>query len=95
LWFLFRYKHELPKKIEECSYYNRNYSVFAKNGYNWSMQNLDKADLVPCQYYDYSNRGSVVAEVNIYFYLITLIWLFCFILLKLFFEIFQVEFSMW
>lgn len=28
------------------------------------MENLNKADLVPCKYYDYSNRGSVVAEVN-------------------------------
>ncbi|CAH1735950.1 organic cation transporter protein-like isoform X2 [Aphis gossypii] len=49
-------------KIEECSYYDRNYSLFAKNGYNWSMNNLETASSKPCQYYRYSNRESVVTE---------------------------------
>ncbi|XP_060873417.1 organic cation transporter protein-like isoform X2 [Metopolophium dirhodum] len=53
------------KKLEECSYYNQNYSIFAKNGYNWSMNNLDTADSKPCQYYSYSTRESVVTEWNL------------------------------
>ncbi|CAI6362935.1 unnamed protein product [Macrosiphum euphorbiae] len=53
------------KKLEECTYYNQNYSIFAKNGYNWSMNNLDTADSKPCQYYSYSTRESVVTEWNL------------------------------
>lgn len=64
IFVCFRHPNSLPKKVEECSYYNRNYSVFAKNGYNWSMEHLDSNDLIPCQYYGYSNRESVITEVN-------------------------------
>jgi len=63
----FRYQNNLPDKIEECSYYNRNYSVFSKNGYDWSMQHLDDVDSIPCQYYGYSNRESLITEVYKYF----------------------------
>lgn len=49
-------------KIEECSYYDQNYSLFVKNGYNWSMNNLETASSKPCHYYRYSNRESVVTE---------------------------------
>lgn len=60
----FRYKHDLPEKLEECSYYNQNYSVFAKNGYNWSMNHINNnSSPIPCQYYGYSNKESVVTEV--------------------------------
>jgi hypothetical protein len=50
------------KKLEECSYYNRNYSIFAKNGYNWSINNLENANSIPCQDYSYSTRESVVTN---------------------------------
>ncbi|VVC28385.1 Major facilitator superfamily domain,Major facilitator, sugar transporter-like [Cinara cedri] len=60
-----QYTNYLPEKIEECSYYNRNYQIFAKNGYNWSMQHLNNANLIKCQYYDYSSRESVVSEWNL------------------------------
>lgn len=61
--YIFRYQNYSSEKIEECSYYNQNYSILAKNGYNWSMNNLDTADSKPCQYYSYSTRESVVTEV--------------------------------
>lgn len=61
---MFRYTNDLPENIEECSYYNRNYTIFAQNGYNWSMKHLDNTNLIPCQYYDYSSRESVVTEVR-------------------------------
>ncbi|XP_028044482.1 organic cation transporter protein-like isoform X1 [Rhopalosiphum maidis] len=56
------YQNYTSKKIEECSYYDRNYSIFAKNGYNWSMNNLETATSKPCQYYRYSSTKSVVSE---------------------------------
>ncbi|XP_022169796.1 organic cation transporter protein-like [Myzus persicae] len=59
------YQNYSSEKIEECSYYNQNYSILAKNGYNWSMNNLDTADSKPCQYYSYSTRESVVTEWNL------------------------------
>ncbi|XP_001945084.3 organic cation transporter protein [Acyrthosiphon pisum] len=59
------YQNYSSKKLEECSYYNRNYSTFAKNGYNWSMNNLETANLKPCQYYSYSNTDTVVTEWNL------------------------------
>jgi len=64
LIFIFRYQNYTSKKIEECSYYDRNYSIFAKNGYNWSMNNLETATSKPCQYYRYSYTKSVVSEVR-------------------------------
>lgn len=63
MYYIFRLSNNLSQKIEECSYYNRSYSIFAKNGYNWSMENLGNANSIPCQYYDYSNKESIVTEV--------------------------------
>lgn len=63
MYAIFRLQNVFPQKIEECSYYNRNYSIFAKNGYNWSMENLGSANTIPCQYYSYSNKESIVTEV--------------------------------
>ncbi|KAF0757358.1 organic cation transporter protein-like isoform X1 [Aphis craccivora] len=56
------HENHSSNKIEECSYYDQNYSIFAKNGYNWSMNNLKTASSKPCQYYKYSNKESVVTE---------------------------------
>ena len=61
--YTFRYQNYSSKKLEECSYYNQNYSIFAKNGYNWSINNLETANSKPCQYYSYSNTDTVVTEV--------------------------------
>jgi len=63
LILFFRHENHSSNKIEECSYYDQNYSIFAKNGYNWSMNNLKTASSKPCQYYKYSNKESVVTEV--------------------------------
>lgn len=63
LCFIYRYTNYLPEKIEECSYYNRNYQIFAENGYNWSMKHLNNTNSIKCQYYDYSSRESIVPEV--------------------------------
>ncbi|XP_050430687.1 organic cation transporter protein isoform X2 [Adelges cooleyi] len=52
-------------KIEECTYYNRSYSEFAKKGYNWSMQHLDNASLIPCKYFNYNTKESVTTEWNL------------------------------
>lgn len=37
--------------------------MFAKYGYNWSIEHLDNVDQIPCQYYGYSNNESVITEV--------------------------------
>ncbi|XP_050521701.1 organic cation transporter protein isoform X3 [Daktulosphaira vitifoliae] len=52
-------------KIEECNYYNRNYSILAKNGYEWSMKHLENASLIPCQYYNYDKKESITTEWNL------------------------------
>lgn len=63
----FRLKND-TKQYEECSYYNQNYTIFAENGYNWSLGHLDNRNIntIPCQTYHYSVRQSVVPEVGIY-----------------------------
>lgn len=65
-YFYFRYKNNVSEKIEECSYYDQNYSIFAINGYNWSINHLNKTNTIPCQYYGYDSIESVVAEVYKY-----------------------------
>lgn len=67
--FFLRYQNDYPEILEKCTYYNRNYSILAKNGYNWSIEHLDNVTSIPCQYYSYNNKDSVVTEVhNIYLF---------------------------
>lgn len=72
---VFRFQND-STKLEECSYYNQNYSMFAKNGYNWSLEHFDggKTNIIPCQTYKYSKKESVVTEVGTSFFLNGLIY---------------------
>lgn len=63
---LFFRPHIKTDKIEECTYYNRNYSILAKNGYEWSMKHLESATLIPCQSYDYEKKESITSEASYY-----------------------------